>query len=219
MRGTDFTDWLADSSRTDSGWRNQGVAVSSPLPVFDPTLSADAWQTEVRNALVSQGAARVQGSVVYAWREMGTQWGMPQGRWLQGARDLWTQRPQIGADISEIAAAFSASDASLPARERATIQQWIDALGGSGTINGIGQAAVRWIIDSDQVQAVLRRAGDQAASVPWVNIVVAIARYLRAWVYYGRQATNAKYGLRDWGTDFEKPGLRPLSNWSRDLDE
>jgi len=221
MRGTDFTDWLSDSSRTDSGWASQGVSVSSPIPVFDATLSAADWQNTVRDALVFDGAERVQGSVVYAWREMGTQWGMPQGRWLQGARDLWGQRPDLGVDLSGIATAFAATtDQGLVSGEKLAISQWVDALRGQGElVNGLGQAAVRWVMDSDRVQSMLTTAGDRARSVPWVNIVVAIVRYVKIWVRMGRQQYDARNDLRDFGTDFNGPGLRPLSNWDRDLDQ
>ncbi len=198
MRGQDFTNWF-DQTATPYGWvfPGQNFQVQSPIPAASATVTPDQWLDQTREALGTLGAGTIQADVSAMYAVVGAEFGMPRGRWTEGAQMLWNRYS------STLSATWDASVYSNSTQAQAIVQ-WLSDLESSG----LGAASVKWIQDSAAVQSALSKIGGVAQNVPWVNIVVAVARYAKFWVNGWSDKMDSRNGLQDYSTDFSwKPNL------------
>ena len=210
MRGASFREWFDLSA--ESSWSFNFASlqdqVFSPLPTLDPSLSPDEWLARLNFDLGENAAQRVQIDVVQLYAQIGNAWGFPQGKWLEGARDLWQAPPVLQASFGVANAAKSGANFS------GAVLEWLGELKNTG----LGRASVQWIMDSQAAKAVLSQVGSSAQSVPWVGIVVAVARWARVFGRAYTETRDRKAGTA-YGTDFEYLSLLPASVRTRDLDQ
>jgi len=193
MRGEGFTRWFNESA-TDYGWVYPSLfTVQSPIPPPKSTISADAWLAQAQSDIQDKGARAVQTDIAAMYAMVGTHFGMPRGRWTDGARMLWE------SSSATLGSSWVGSVGDNQAQFNEAVRAWLSSLQSSG----LGRASVQWIQDSQAVQAALSSVGDAASNVPWVNIVVAVARYVKFWVKGWSANYDRRNGLQDYGTDFE----------------
>ncbi|MBC23842.1 MAG: hypothetical protein CMJ32_08025 [Phycisphaerae bacterium] len=193
MRGEGFTRWFNESA-TDYGWVYPSLSdVQSPIPPAKYTISAEAWLAQAQSQIRGDGAKAVQTDIAAMYAMVGTHFGMPRGRWTDGARMLWE------SSSATLGSSWVGSVGDNQAQFNEAVRAWLSSLQDSG----LGRASVQWIQNSQAVQDALSSVGDAASNVPWVNIVVAVVRVLKyAYIaYYGNW--DRRNGLQDYGTDFE----------------
>ena len=169
MRGQDFQIWL--DGVTDASWDTSvsNISVFSPLINADSNAYQGANRSTALQSLETYGRSATQENLASAFKVIGVRYDFPNGRWMHGAANLWTENFSQAIVVPGGITA-PAPGQNLSAWASGQIDDWWGYLRDSG----MGKAATRWI--SDKAASNFGNSVAALSDVPWVNIVIGVIR-------------------------------------------